>query len=449
MIRYVELKNYKSLVHVHVDFMKTKTKPKNLILIYGENGVGKSNFATSFYTLSEIIRTMSSIEMWKKIMADTNNGMIRSFSNEKSQTIYEFVQTSLKKGFKDIEMIIKEYKTIHTKENMVLEYGFMYKGKSGVYHIEMNDNEIVSERLEYVFHKNQTYFFDIHTDSMKINPNLFEDKAYYNEFYSLLEKYWGKHSFLSILAYEIQDKKRGYVKKKISNSLYEVLTYLQTIGTRVKVRNDSEIGLMGIQHNIVTDLMMGGMPISEKKILNKTEYILNEIFTSLYSDIKKVYYKVEPKEEHIQYKLMVRKLMYGEMVDIDFELESTGTQNILDLIPYLIAACEGRTIVIDELDTGIHDLLVNNILENVTRYLKGQLIITTHNTMLIESSIPKENIYIFHVDRNAGKELIALTDFNGRIHKNINPRKKYLNGMYGGIPISSDIDFGELIDSLK
>ena len=31
MIRYVKLANYKSLVNLNVDFMKTKTKPKTLI----------------------------------------------------------------------------------------------------------------------------------------------------------------------------------------------------------------------------------------------------------------------------------------------------------------------------------------------------------------------------------------------------------------------------------
>ena len=132
-----------------------------------------------------------------------------------------------------------------------------------------------------------------------------------------------------------------------------------------------------------------------------------------------------------------------------FSLESTGTQNILTLVPYLISACEGQTVIIDELDTGIHDLLVKNLLECIARYVKGQLIITTHNTMLIDSSIPSENIYIFNANSKAEKELIAITDFEGRIHKNNSPRKRYLNGVYGGIPMFTDIDFEELIENLK
>ena len=88
------------------------------------------------------------------------------------------------------------------------------------------------------------------------------------------------------------------------------------------------------------------------------------------------------------------------------------------------------------------------MLESIARYIKGQLIITTHNTMLINSTIPHEDIYIFKANSKSEKELIAITDFEGRIHKNNNPRKKFLNGVYGGIPMCADIDFEELIDNL-
>ena len=119
------------------------------------------------------------------------------------------------------------------------------------------------------------------------------------------------------------------------------------------------------------------------------------------------------------------------------------------MIPYLISACEGQTVIIDELDTGIHDLLVKNLLECIIKYVKGQLIITTHNTMLIDSSIPNEDIYIFNADSKAFKELIAITDFDGRIHKNNSPMKKYLHGLYGGIPMFTDIDFDEILENLN
>ena len=440
MIRYVKLVNYKSLVNLYVDFMKTKTKPKNLILIYGENGIGKSNFANSFYTLNETMRTMSSIEMFKKIIEK---------SEAKPNQYKNFIEKHIKDRFKDVKMIINDCKTIDSNGNMLMEYGFICNKKNGIYHIEMNNEEIVSEKLEYVINKNQTYFFDIDKNNVKINASIFTDKNYYNEFLELIDKYWGKHSFLSILSYEIEDKKREYMNKKISKSLYDVLLYLKMMCTKIKGGNHSEFGIIGTQHILMDDLEEGKISIKYEKELDKNEYLINEIFTTLYTDIKNVYYKRTIEDNYIKYKLFSKKMIYGKIMDVDFSLESTGTQNILTLVPYLISACEGQTVIIDELDTGIHDLLVKNLLECIARYVKGQLIITTHNTMLIDSSIPSENIYIFNTNSKAEKELIAITDFEGRIHKNNSPRKRYLNGVYGGIPMFTDIDFEELIENLK
>ena len=69
--------------------------------------------------------------------------------------------------------------------------------------------------------------------------------------------------------------------------------------------------------------------------------------------------------------------------------------------------------------------------------------------MLMNSSIPAEDIYVFNVNYKAEKELVAITDFNGRIHKNINPAKKYLSGVYGGVPFAADIDFEDILENLS
>ncbi len=440
MIRYVKLANYKSLVNLKVDFMKNKNTPKNLILIYGENGAGKSNFANSFYTLNETMRTMSSIEVLKKIIENTD---------QKSNQYQNFIENHIKKNFKDIKMIINDCKTINSTNNMIMEFGFKLNNKNGTYRIEMNNEEIVAEKLEYVINKNQTYFFNINKKYIKINSNIFTDKDYFKDFLDLISKYWGKHSFLSILSYEIEDKKREYVSKRISKNMYNVLIYLKTIYTKIKGGNHSEFGIIGTKHNLIDNFIQGTISIKEEKKLDKNEYLLNEIFTTLYSDIKKVYYKKTIVDNHINYKLYIKKIIYGKIIDIDFSLESTGTQNILRLVPYLISVCEGATVIIDEIDTGIHDLLIKNLLEAIIPYLKGQLIITTHNTMLIDAKITNESIYVLIANSKAEKELIAITDFNERIQKNNSPQKKYLKGLYGGVPLFTDIDFDDLLNILK
>ncbi|MBW5381603.1 AAA family ATPase, partial [Brachyspira hampsonii] len=57
MFTYVKLKNYKSLVDFEVDLTSSKNNPKKMIIIYGENGAGKTNFINAFFTLFETLNT--------------------------------------------------------------------------------------------------------------------------------------------------------------------------------------------------------------------------------------------------------------------------------------------------------------------------------------------------------------------------------------------------------
>ena len=84
------------------------------------------------------------------------------------------------------------------------------------------------------------------------------------------------------------------------------------------------------------------------------------------------------------YELYLRKRIENHEYDIDFQLESNGTQEIMELLPYLISAVSGSCVIIDEYGIGIHDLLATKLLASVAEQIKGQLIITTHNTLLMD-----------------------------------------------------------------
>ena len=441
MFTRVKIKNYKSLINLDVDLSAKKKQPKPLVVIYGENGVGKSNFASVFFTLCESLSTMLARTELQKLI-DRNDLKDLIHDEEFRKWIAE--------NLKDTESIIKSCKTINSTENMVLEFEFVIENKHGRYLIEYDDSKIVHEKLEYVLNKNRTLFFEIAGDKIKVNEKIFKDGEYLKEFYDLLEKYNGKHSFLSILIFEIEDKADGYVKQRINERLYEVLVSFILMSVRVKSGYGIERGFRGLRHKIFKDLDEGVISIEDEEELNKAEKMINEFFTLAYSDIKEAYYKREKIDGKIKYNLFFKKMMYGKIVDISYELESTGTQALLQIMPFLLMSVEGRTVIIDELDTGIHDLLINNVLCNISDSTRGQLIITTHNTMFLESpDINPEYIYTFFVDKDANKELVPIVEFEDRTHPNLNYRNRYLKGMYGGIPFTRDIDFEELLEIME
>lgn len=437
MFTKIQIRNYKSLIDLDFDLTYKQGKMKPLAIIYGENGAGKSNVASVFYTLCESLRTMSIRNMLQQILDN-------KYSQEEipDESFLRF----LRKNLRDTEFIIKNYKTIGSKDNMFLKFEFIINDYKGSYVIEYDNASIVHEKLEYVLNKNKTIFYDITGTDIKINEKIFTNTEYAKEFRELLLKYWGKHSLLSVLFFEKEDKANRYIEERIHPQLYSVIAEFMTMSIKVKVGNRSEWSNVGLTHEILGELDEGVIGVDEEDELIKAEKLVNEFFTLAYTDIKQAFYRKEYREDKIRYSLVFKKLVYNRMVDVDAEFESTGTLHLLDLIPYLLMCIEGRTVIIDEIDTGIHDLLVNNILGNILDEINGQLIITTHNTMLLDSDIDPNYIYTFMMDKDANKSLKSIVEYEDRTHPNLNYRTRYLKGMYGGVPMSRDIDFEELLN---
>ncbi|MHB9307533.1 AAA family ATPase [Fusobacterium polymorphum] len=441
MFTYIKLKNYKSLIELEVDLTKKENTPKKLISIYGENGIGKSNFVDSFYTLKKIVSTRTINEKIRILTEKQKELQTDDFN----KALYFFGQLGsiIKNGFFSNSIdIINECKTIDSKDNMIIEVGFKIKSKSGIYCIETDNTDIISEKLDFTLNKNKVNFFEITKKEKYLNESVFIDNEYKKEILSIIEKYWGKHSLLSLIAYEIEDKKENYVKKKIFNGIFEVINFFSSLS--ILSRNKLEV-FKDIEEE---KLFYGTISANEEKKLINIENVINTFFTALFSDIKQAYYKKKVDRDEINYILCFKKNIYNKLIDIEYNRESTGTKNILKILPYLISAAKGKTVIIDEIDNGIHDLLILKILENLSEDLKGQLIITTHNTLLLEEEFIKDSIYIFKVDENANKKLLSLNKFEGRIHPNLSIRKRYLKGLYGGIPFPMDIDFNELIEGM-
>lgn len=156
----------------------------------------------------------------------------------------------------------------------------------------------------------------------------------------------------------------------------------------------------------------------------------------------------QKKDNNIYYQLMQKKIIAGQERDIEFSMESTGTQSLLQLLPFMLVVVKGSVAVIDEFDTGVHDLLVKKLVQSLYMNLSGQLIVTTHNTLLMESGIPKECIYVINELEQGHKEIQCITYYDNKIHINTNIRNQYMHGVYHGIPEPSNIDFVNLLSTL-
>ena len=116
--------------------------------------------------------------------------------------------------------------------------------------------------------------------------------------------------------------------------------------------------------------------------------------------------------------------------------ESEGIRKIINLMLGLLEIYEGKTVVIDELDSSISTIslikLFNNFIK-VEENLKGQLIVTSHNLFLFDNNIfEPQQIYIVNKKEDLTSELYSLAEFKIRSEKE-NLYHDFLKGKYGGI----------------
>ncbi|MBX3692660.1 ATP-binding protein [Dokdonella sp.] len=123
--------------------------------------------------------------------------------------------------------------------------------------------------------------------------------------------------------------------------------------------------------------------------------------------------------------------------------ESGGTRNLLFLAgPVLDILRKGLTLVIDELDTSLHTLLVRELVRLFHRPEVNtggaQLIFTTHDTSLLDAAdlFRRDQVWLVEKDAHQASALVALSEFSPR--KNEALERGYLMGRYGGVPLLSD-----------
>lgn len=133
---------------------------------------------------------------------------------------------------------------------------------------------------------------------------------------------------------------------------------------------------------------------------------------------------------------------------ITFEVheESDGTQRLFDLVPMLYQLTVGksdRVYVVDEIGRSMHPHLTSMILDMhldpVNAVKSSQLIITTHETNLLDLEIlRRDEIWFAEKRENGSTDLYSLSDFQPRYDKDI--RRDYLVGRYGGIPFIGNVN---------
>ena len=137
------------------------------------------------------------------------------------------------------------------------------------------------------------------------------------------------------------------------------------------------------------------------------------------------------------------------------EDESLGTQVWIDSIfPALYALYHGALLIVDELDSSLHPALLREFIhyfqDEEINTQGAQLIFTTHDLTLLGNhpteALDRNEVWFVEKQQSIS-ELIALSEYSPRDNHNI--EKRYLQGVFGAVPITSSRGIAEALDALR
>ncbi|MDY5776798.1 MAG: AAA family ATPase [Bullifex sp.] len=132
----------------------------------------------------------------------------------------------------------------------------------------------------------------------------------------------------------------------------------------------------------------------------------------------------------------------------DFEIpikeESSGTRRLIRIAFILshVLLYGGQVVMIDELDAGLHDVMLTEIVKNFLKYnnmlspeKRSQFIFSTHNTCLMGSKLlRKDQIWFTEMKEHHHTELYSLSDLKDSPRPTADFAMQYLEGRYGALP---------------
>lgn len=382
MITSIHIKNFLSIEDTIFDLTKL-TKINHFSLLCGENGAGKSNILKSISLLKELI------------------------DYDKNMTISE---------------IYNKYKNKMCNGPIYLEYDFLLNNKKGSYLLVLSEQGVIEEQLRLTLNKNICSCYRIHNSEIVLSTKFFNNNM--NKYKEIICPNLNQYAVLSSLV-------------KITNC--------QFLSAFIKVKEDLPLTFFYFIDWINDILISDTFNINLLKGVASKEYkdkltILAKICSQFLSNIDDLYYSVHQYDKnHIEYKLYGKNNSYK--VTIDFEKESEGIKQIVYLIYYLLEATKNKIVVIDNIDTNVHPILLKSIIEFFYNKIEGQVIYTSSNSIaLLDIKELKNMIYV--VDHGDTKNINSFR----RIFDENNLLSLYCKGTFGGIPT---IDQNKLSEAIK
>lgn len=390
--------NKKELINSQIDILGYKVLP--VIALYGKNASGKTNILKGLKHIYNMVIHSHGFDPVRPIPF---------------YTPFAFTEEKNKDSKFEITFIVKNKRYI---------YGFSH------------DSVEIKEEYLYVFNSSKpTKIFDKNIDN--------EEVYTFGQNYVALKDYIGKtHKnklFLSTAAQWAADQEE-------INDIYDFfrngMIYYQKDCNIPAVEFESETTSLLIENENARKFFKSLISYLDLEFedIKPTKIPIN--LNDFPDEIKKIIELTKEAENNLEATNV--KTFYnigGKNYDLDLKQESNGIQKIYQLFPLLYHGLNNKKIiVIDEIETGLHPLLVKSIIKlfqnkEINKH-NSQLFFTTHITNILDLELLRRD-QIWFSEREAengySTETYSLADVKGtRLSDNI--EKEYLKGDYVKVP---------------
>ncbi len=435
MISNIRLRNYGPFSDAEFDLEKKKGVPNAVALVYGENGAGKSRLIDSVRFLKETAHTHIGPQRAMAMAAEReNSGTGGGEIGKALSTLLEVLSKNAAQYSRDtnLQRTVRGRMT-RGSDGMSATYGFILDGKRFSYGMEFDGEGIlIGESLDGPISSRTGNIYTIRSSGngleIRFSPSFLKDDGFRKEMIGTTERYWGNDTFLGILNEQYILCNESFMGQNVLGSFDLFRRYVDSI--TIFLSQDE------------CDLCEGVIDASDSKVLDAAESAYNAFFTSIDGNIERVRYRREKSENGIRYRLVFDRRISGKVVGIDYEDESDGYRQLARMLPTISKTAGGATVLIDGFDSGIHEMMVWELMERIRGYNKGQLIATTHDTELLNDFEPSSS-YVIQVDKDGFRRILPLNKI-ARTQKTNSVRSQYLRGCFKGIPYIGDVDLEDV-----
>ncbi|WP_253896107.1 AAA family ATPase [Solibacillus sp. R5-41] len=372
-VRINHLKNVKKgEFNTNSDFSKYEA---DVIGFYGQNGSGKTAVVEAFSLLKSLLNSYT---------LPMNKEKLIYFKEKNVELQFEFLITNeLGEYFVKYHVILQE----GTDKLSVLGENLYYKENAS----GKRYKEIISKNERSISFRNKKLeaFSEMNRVNMMVADRMAEANATSFIFRKELKDVY--EAFLSDEEQEIIINLRQDFNKD-----FHVIDTIQYGLLVANLIMPFSIHLENLRGNIPyelrdTMLLSQEMFTTIQKVIDQTNVVLRTIIPGLYVKVRKINMeKMSNGKDGIRFEFLSVK----DKIELPLRCESQGVLKIISILSTLIAVYNNPNacVVIDELDAGIFEYLLGEMLEVISENGKGQLFFTSHNLRILEV-LPIQNLW--------------------------------------------------------